>query len=759
VTPFADAAHAYLDAGWWPIYVADEGGKAGIPSGFTGTNGRRVTRDDVRRWVSERPGANIALRLPPDIVAVDVDAYDDKPGADTLAELEARLGALPGTWVATARSLPAGKLLFRVPAGTRLRSTMGPGIDVCQHHHRYVVVAPSVHHSGAAVRWIDSASGEIHDEQPRPEDIPDLPWAWLEEFSASGSGDVALAATTARVDEWIDAGTQNLRPKWLDATVARLRDAITSGESRHDSMLTALCSVAREVEAGAFDSGAALTVLVDIWEKATKGEGRGEEFTDMLAWAVGQLDTETGKAEVAAKRERLVGPQPTATPKPPDEPGDHSPLLLPASFWAEREVLGHIREAAIARMTPPDAVLHAVLARVAALSSHTLELPPNVGGGVGLSYMTMLVGRAGNGKSTAIATARDLLPAPANHNIADGLPIGSGEGLAEVLFDMREEPDPDTGKKVKVRRQVRHNALVAVDEGTLLAELGQRKGTTVLSTLRTIYTHGTIGNTNASLERRRIVPGYSYVYGLIVGIQPSLAGPLLDPVEIAAGTPQRFSWVWCVDPTLTPDLHPWPGALDWEPHGPGALNGLERIVAHGAAVRHRLPVPAEVTMFIRKEIHRGRTTDEVDDLDAHLMLQRLKLAALLGILDGRLEVSVDDWRLSGVIIDTSRAVRDHVVEVLRYKASQEERSQTDRVIRREAASEDAAYMRALASAVSSVARKVRRDGKATKRTLTQAISGKHRRLGVTFDEVISKALEEGLVGVDGTDFVPGRRAA
>lgn len=758
-TPYATAAHNYLRAGWWPIPVEDAGGKSGIPRGFTGTHGRPVSHSDVVSWVITKPAANIALRMPLDVIGVDVDAYGDKPGAETLAELEERLGALPPTWVATARPLPSGKRLYRVPNGTRLRSTMGPGIDVCQFHHRYVVVAPSVHHTGADVIWVDSDSGELHDSVPTPDDLPELPWAWLEEFSTSGSAEVALAATDQAVDDWIERNQAELRPKWFDATMTRLREQLDAGNARHDSFCAALCSVVREAEAGAFSAAAVIPPLIELWEHVTRGEGREAEFADMLAWAVGQLHTERSKAEIAEKRERLTTPRQDGIVLVGDGTRpDELPLLLPDWVWSTRPSLAHIRTAAISRMTPPDAVLHACLARVAALSSHTLELPPNVGGAMGLSYMTMLVGRAGNGKSTSMATARDLIPVPAGSNVADGLPLGSGEGLAEVLFDTVTEPDPDSGKPTKVRRQVRHQAVVTVDEGTLLAELGQRKGTTVLSTLRTIYTHGTIGNTNASTERRRIVHGDRYVYGVVVGIQPALAGPLLDVAEIAAGTPQRFSWVWCVDPRLTPELSRWPGTLDWEPPTPGELSQLERIISHGAAVRHRIPVPDCISLEVRNEIHRARTTDDVDELDAHLMLQRLKVAALLGILDGRLEVTVDDWQLAGIVVATSCAVRSHVVQVLRQTEARSEMGATEKLIRREAASEDAASSRALASAAGSVARKVAREGRCTRRTLTQAIASKHRAL-VSVDDVLARAVGDGLIRLDGDEYVPGRRSA
>jgi len=139
------------------------------------------------------------------------------------------------------------------------------------------------------------------------------------------------------------------------------------------------------------------------------------------------------------------------------------------------------------------------------------------------------------------------------------------------------------------------------------------------------------------------------------------------------------------------------------------------------------------------------------------MLLRLKIAALLGILDDRLEVTDDDWRLAGTITTTSANVRRHVLGTLRAAEQQREDAQVARHVRREAASEDAAYDRALASAATSVARKVHKHDGATRRDLARAIAGKHRQLGVTVDDAIARAVADGYIADDGAGWRPSRR--
>src|SRR5204863_7766177 len=135
--------------------------------------------------------------------------------------------------------------------------------------------------------------------------------------------------------------------------------------------------------------------------------------------------------------------------------------------------------------------------------------------------------------------------------VVDMMPIGSGEGFVEVLFDYDED------EKRKVQKW--HGAVFYIDEGAVLGELSSRSGTTLLSTLRSAYMHATLGATNASRERKRRVHGTQYVYGLTLGIQPDLAGPILD--DAPAGTPQRFVWLRADDPAMTADEIAPPGPL------------------------------------------------------------------------------------------------------------------------------------------------------------------------------------------------------
>jgi hypothetical protein len=60
------------------------------------------------------------------------------------------------------------------------------------------------------------------------------------------------------------------------------------------------------------------------------------------------------------------------------------------------------------------------------------------------------------------------------------------------------------------------------------------------------------------------------------------------------------------------------------------------------------------------EARRAKLRGEGDALDGHALLARLKLAAALGLLEGRQKVTEDDWRLAGTVMDVSDATRGGV---------------------------------------------------------------------------------------------------
>lgn len=437
-----------------------------------------------------------------------------------------------------------------------------------------------------------------------------------------------------------------------------------------------------------------------------------------------------------------VGSAPPAAAAQPAQAGEQGEALppgawLPDEFWDRRPVLAHIRQAAHSRRKCADAVLHLVLARVAAITPHTLRLPALAGTQVTLSYYAAVTGASGDGKSTADGVALDLLPE--RDFLIDHIPVGSGEGLAEMFFEHVKEQGPE-GKTITVKRQTRHNAYIWIDEGETLAEIGGRKGATIMQALRTSWVGGTLGQANATKETHRVVPRLNYVVGLGLAIPSTRAGALFD--DAAGGTPQRFAWAESGDPSIPDDRPPWPGPLDWQP--PARILG-------GETVQLDPDVEAEVDARI---LAKARRQLVVDPLDGHRDLIRLKAAALLAVLDGRKDIDPEDWELAGTIIETSVAVRTGVLELISAEGARREAAARDRHAERETAADVAKERRTVVDCARKIAGKVA--GRSTGVTWSEVRRSLTGRLRSSAEAGLDHAKAEGWVTEDAEDG-QGRR--
>lgn len=361
-------------------------------------------------------------------------------------------------------------------------------------------------------------------------------------------------------------------------------------------------------------------------------------------------------------------------PEPPAHSG-----YLPAEFYAARPIFRHIRQAAHARGCSADVLFYATLARTSGMLSHHIRAVTGIGSPASLNTFVAMVGGSGSGKSSSSSLNRELMPA-IDHEFRDGLPIGSGEGIAEMFMGTVEEPTgeiyqrgPSKGDPVmkRVRKQVRHNGFIYVDEGETLATLAMRTGSILSETLRRAAVGETLGQTNASEERTRYVPAGSYSLGLLVGFQPTTALPLL--ADAGTGTPQRFIWGWANDPSIPDVPTRWPGPI--EKH-PGLLRPADPVdIAFPERIRR---------MLWTERVGRARGEIEVAELDGHAGLMKVKLAALFALLDGnRFVVTEEDWALAEMVWDASCAVRDGLVVRARREAEAERQRQDDAKVHQE----------------------------------------------------------------------------
>lgn len=428
--------------------------------------------------------------------------------------------------------------------------------------------------------------------------------------------------------------------------------------------------------------------------------------------------------------------KPTRSAPPPHvdpDTGEIRTSLLDDEFWTARPALTHIRTAARARLVAPAAVLGCVLARVAAFTPPSTCLPALIGSYAPLSLYIALRGQSGAGKSSPVSCANDLLPG-VPHGCIGPLGLGSGEGLVEAYMDLVEDTDGD-GKKRRTKQQSRYGALFTLDEGQALAEMSNRKGSTILPVLRTAWSGGDPGQANASVETRRSLRPNSYHVGLISLWQDGAAGQLLADVD--GGTPQRFVWLSTGDPEASVDAPPWPGPLEWDRPSPYMMDGKW------------LHAPLEVDGVISNEVVAARVSDlrgetESDPLDSHRRLNKLKVAGVLAVLDNRSDVTLDDWALAERIMASSDATRNWIIWVNRQTAADREKASAIRVAERELLVEDAAAKRAMEVALRAVERVAAKQETFTRRQVVTAITSRDRAR-VNVDEALEKAEQKGLV--------------
>lgn len=389
-----------------------------------------------------------------------------------------------------------------------------------------------------------------------------------------------------------------------------------------------------------------------------------------------------------------------------------------AGFWSQRDVLAHVHQFARSRSVAPYAVLGCVLRRAISCVEPNVKLPPTIGGTVSANLYTISAGRSGQGKDAADSAgfAAVIFPGPLGDDLdADRPGIGSGEGLARLFKGHKDEP-PLT------------RAHLTVPEVATLAALAGRQGATLPGELLKGYMGQPLGFTNSSKDTTTAIEAHSYRLCLGVGVQPENADFFLSREK--DGFPQRFLWVPTIDPYAPEDR-------------PASVDPVTVIVADFGTQEHLIGVPPEVVTEILSHRHQVLTgSTEVDPLDGHLMLTRLKVSFGLALLDGRKDIDGDDWKIGGELLDVSKRVRSNMRDVIeeshRRQNSAKAYDKADREAIIAARLSDESQQRV----AQAITRKLKRTGSATRRDLrvacTVAIRG-------DFETVFDLFLDKGFL--------------
>lgn len=326
-----------------------------------------------------------------------------------------------------------------------------------------------------------------------------------------------------------------------------------------------------------------------------------------------------------------------------------SVIDIERGFWTERESLQNIYIGALARMCSPWAVLGYCAARALALVRPSIVLPPLIGGPGSLNWFGAIAANSGGGKGSASAAARELVD---EYVLQRNL--GSGEGVIDAYV---KPANKETGEPKGLHESV----MFVADEIDTMHALGSRSGTTLPGILRSGFSGETLGFSYRAASDLHL-ESQSYRMTLIVSVQPARAGALMGDNQ--GGTLQRFMWFPGIDPRITSEIPLMRGALE--------------LPSHSSWLYPReLRVPYEAVELIRDERSRAMR-GEADVLDGHALFIREKFAFALAILDGRDEMSLEDWRLAGIASRVSDHTRDWVAAQL-VKTTEDEASERGRL--------------------------------------------------------------------------------
>lgn len=666
----AEGATLAAWAAWYasqgvPVFPLRPGHKKPLP-GSHGVDDATTDAATVAAWWQQHPHANIGAACGVRFDVVDVDGPAGSASLDAL---------YPEGWPATVARVrtprPGGLHCYLPTMGAPVkaggRGGMPPGVDT-RGAGGYVVLPPSRlvdtpdQHAGAY--WWEGDTPTFG-----PPDVATVrackPWRRVWDTPAP-----VVAPAGPRAPLAPSEGTTRYGVRVLDDEAATVAAAPPGG--RNDALNRAAFKVGQLVPHEVTEADA-LAALLD----AARACGLPDaEARATLASGLGK-----GKAQPRQPEERPAGdplaglldrtPAPRIDPAtgevldddddddagPPPGDGPASDVLADLVFDAT-PLLSTIRQAAHARLVTPWAVLGAVLARVVAEVPPHVVLPPLVGSDASLNLAVALVADSGGGKSGALSCAGDIVRLPGRH--ARTIGPGSGEGIMMAFL----EKDPDPGAKGN-RLRAEPLALLAADE---VAQIGAVQGRASQATfgpiVRSMLTGDEVSTTAADADRCRRLPRNGYRLAIVAGVQPPLAGVLLDDTD--AGTPQRWLWLPADDPGWNAPPTSWPAPITWTfPRPPEGSRDPDGKI--------RIPVPPEVAAAVYDARVR-RLRREGDPLDGHRLLTREKVAAALALLHGEFAITPDWWKLSGLVMARSDATRAHCAATLAAKAEDQSRA-------------------------------------------------------------------------------------
>jgi hypothetical protein len=336
---------------------------------------------------------------------------------------------------------------------------------------------------------------------------------------------------------------------------------------------------------------------------------------------------------------------------------------LSDDFWEARPWLAAIRDAAHGNGKCPEALLGAVLSAYSVRVPSSIKVQPVIHGVASpLNLYVALAGPSGSGKSSTMAMAQQLCGAYDDELYRYGINLRSGEGLVTSAIipqqTKRGEPAPEPRYRLGLQ--------VEFDEGKTLAVQNDRSGSTMVPYLTTAWSGQRgkkVGGTKAAGEES--FPADMVRVSLVLGVQFGVAGSLFTGDLESLGFPGRFCYFGMDHP------------------GPKLVAGEQRRVEPLTLPRYW---PGDTSRAIGEMSFPHDVQQEVIDWDylrstvgcpaieGHRMLLRMRMAALLALMDDFAQVEPVHWQLAGEIERHSLATRGRVLTAVHEVSAQRARS-------------------------------------------------------------------------------------
>lgn len=732
-------ALALAEAGYGPLPLP-HASKKSPPAGWTGATANLLGYADWLEYVTQHPTwDNLGVRIPAGVVVLDVDDYDGKSGKATWQLLNEG-DPFPLTVVTSARldtHPESGHRWYRLPDGYDQAGCWGAhdGVETLRLGHRYSMAPGSLHPSGATYQAVDRRTGEVLDRLPAVGDLPVLspaqaarlmtataPWARPGQRRPTGghespSGGERTGAAHEAPGDPTRASRRAARPCTYMAGVSERAVAdIATGGSRHDRMTRAtyaLLSADAEGHAGLL---ASLGSVRDAFVAAVSPDRDGGEDE---ARAEFKRAVQDARPKIAP-----VDPMMQACCNEPVAEGGGEDL------WSARPWLAWCEQVGRTRGLSRWGLVGAVLARASAEVAPEVRVASPVGtNDTCLNLFVLLLGRSGASKSEANgAVGRAWRWSAGRHR------LGSGEGLAAGYTHRAKDPDPEAPKGTTVPLRHAYRLFAFVDEYGQVVAVKERGGATLGAELRTAWSGGDLGSDYRDPEKRLPVAADTYRLAVLAGIQPGLVSEVFGGANV--GDLQR--WLW-FDAQDEEGRASWP-ALPPEQVIPPLPIRLPEEVTGEAVAFSALTSPGRLVMATEPEVRLAvwQGHQHQSDGGEHDNQQRLRLAGLLGLLDGRLQVSWDDWALAGRLISRSAALRDAAAAGLAAEAEAKARARGRAAALTEEAKADHDARRV---AHVLAARVARAEGQRLGReALRQAVAGRDKKV---WHDALAKACELG----------------